>query len=729
MARRLPPALFGALAVSAVLALVALDPTPLQIARLKSFDLYQQLAPREYRDAPVRVVDIDEEALARFGQWPWPRSLLAKLVDRLADAGAAVVALDMVFSEPDRTSPGRVAELWPQTPGFSRLREELARLPDHDDLLAGALSATRSVGGFIATRGEPVDAPEPPPRKTGFAHSGSDPVAVVPRFDGAVRSLPPLEDAVTGYGVLSLVPELDNVVRRVPLLIALDGRVYPALSIEALRLALGAGTLIARSSDASGEFSAGQYGVLDLKIGPLVVPTTRHGELWVRYTGPVPERTLSASFALDATPSELLAAFEGVIVLIGTSAPGLRDLRATPLRPVEPGVEIHAQMIEQMLFGDYLARPDWARGAELLAVLLLGGLIVAAAPCVGAVWGMLLALLAGGTALSGSWLAFAEAKLLLDPVAPLLAVLVAYLVSVSAQYLLSDRERTRIRTAFAQYLAPALVEQLARDPKRLRLGGEVRELTLLFLDLRGFTAMSERLSAEEVTAFLNRFLTPMTDAVMAAGGTVDKYMGDALMAFWNAPLDQPDHAARACHAALEIRRRFQELRGELDAPELGIGIGLNCGPASVGNMGSAQRFDYSAVGDTVNIASRLEGLSKTYGLDVVAGESVRQAAPGFAWLELDRVRVVGRAAPVTVHTLLGSEPTAGTEALSKAQAAALAAYRARDWPAAQARFAEAARLAPGSLQPLFAVYAARLEALEADPPPPDWDGVFAVASK
>jgi adenylate cyclase len=726
MGRRLLAGALGAAAVALLLVLRAGDPAPLEIARLKAFDLYQKLEPRPYREAPVRVVDIDEASLAEYGQWPWPRTILAELVDRLTDAGAAAVVFDMVFSEPDRTSPARIGRLWPDTPDFMRLRRELEALPDHDASLAGALAAAPSVGGFFVTEagsGQADDQAdrqadgqggEPPPRKTGFAHSGSDPSPVLQHFGATVRSLPELERAVAGYGVLSLVPELDNVVRRVPLLVDLNGRVYPSLSVEALRLALGASTLIARSSDASGEVSGGRLGVLDLKVGPLVVPTTRRGELWVRYTEPVPERTRAAAFALQASPDELRQAFEGMIVLIGTSAPGLRDLRATPLRAAEPGVAIHAQMIEQMLFGEHLARPDWAFGGELLA----GGLL-----------GLLVALLAGAAAIAASWYAFAEASLLLDPVAPVLAIVVAYLVSVSAQYLLTERERIQIRTAFGQYLAPALIEQLARDPKRLRLGGEVRELTLLFLDLRGFTSMSERLSAEEVTRFLNRFLTPMTEAVMAAGGTVDKYMGDALMAFWNAPLDQPDHAERACRAALDVRRRFQALRAEIGAPELGIGVGLNTGPASVGNMGSTQRFDYSAIGDTVNTASRLEGLSKAYGLDIVAGETVRQAAPGLAWLELDRVRVVGKARPLTIYTLLAEEADPETAALATAQRDALAAYRAQEWTTARSRFAAAEGLAPEWLKPLYRVYERRIDALEAEPPPAGWDGVFVAASK
>ncbi len=743
MPRRLLVVLLGLCVVAAVAALRAADPGPLQVARLKSFDLYQQLAPRPYRDAAVRVVDIDAAALARFGQWPWPRTLLARLVERLERAGVAVIAFDMVFSEPDRTSPRQMTALWRQWGELEGLEGLVARLPDHDAVFAEALAAAPTVGGVLATRGASgagqaaagqaaagTPAETLPPRKAGFAHGGSDPAPVLQRFDGLVRNLPAVEQAVTGLGLLSLSPDRDNVIRRVPLLVALDGEVYPALAVEALRVAFGASTLISRSVDASGQVGAGQSGLSALKIGPLDVPLTRTGELWVRYAVPAPQRVVSAAWALDSSRAALAERLEGTIVLIGTSAPGLRDLRATPLRAAEPGVLVQAQMIEQMLLGTHLARPDWARGAELLGLAAAGLLVAAAAPLLGALWGALLGLGLLAALAGASWLAFAEARLLLDPVAPALAVVAAYLCVTTAQYLLSERERSRIRGAFGQYLAPALVERLAREPGRLRLGGETRELTLLFVDLRGFTGLSERLSAAEVTRFLNAFLTPMTEAVMAAGGTVDKYMGDALMAFWNAPLDQPDHAARACRAALDMRARFAALRRELDAPDLGIGIGLNSGPANVGNMGSAQRFDYSAIGDTVNLASRLESLSKTYGLDIVAGQSLPAAAPGFAWLELDRVRVVGKQAPVRIYTLLDAAADApGAADLIARQAAALAAYRAGDWDAARSAFAAAATLAPDWLAPLYRLYQARLAALERDPPGPDWDGVFVAREK
>jgi adenylate cyclase len=487
--------------------------------------------------------------------------------------------------------------------------------------------------------------------------------------------------------------------------------------------------MIARSVDASGEVAGGQTGLVDMKVGPFTVPLTRTGEIWVRYTEPVPERTLSAAWVLEAPMGELAQAVQGMIVLVGTSAPGLRDLRATPLRPAEPGVEIHAQIVEQIVAGDYVQRPDWAVGVELLALVAGGAVVVLAAPFVGALWGAIVALAAAAGAVGGSWLVYAEGRLLLDPVAPMLAVVVAFLVASTAQFLFTERERTRVREAFGQYLSPTMVERLARDPESLRLGGEVRELTLLFLDLRGFTTMSERMTAQEVTHFLNDFLTPMTEAVMESGGTVDKYMGDAMMAFWNAPLDQADHSARACRAALDIRQRFAALRERLGQPALGIGIGLNRGPASVGNMGSRQRFDYSAIGDAVNSASRLEGLCKAYGLDLLAGEPVRAAAPDLAWLEIDRVRVVGKTEPMTVHTLLGDAYDTATRALVEAQAEALDAYRAQDWQAARLAFSTASLKAPNWLQPLYTMYGRRIELLQAEPPGPDWDGVFVAESK
>lgn len=469
------------------------------------------------------------------------------------------------------------------------------------------------------------------------------------------------------------------------------------------------------------------------------MPTTRRGELWLWYHGSRPDRRISVARLFEDDWRSLEAAFGGQIVLIGTSAEGLRDLRATPLAAGVPGVEIHAELIEQIIGGQYLVRPGWADGAELMFLLLIGLLLIALlarlGPLRSAAAGAVLAL----STVAASALAFREYGLLFDPLYPLFAALLVYLSVTVVRFFHSESERNRVRGAFSRYLSPALVEQLAERPEVLRLGGEGRKLTLLFADIRGFTALSEQLAPQELTARLNRFLTPMTDALLGEGATIDKYMGDAVMAFWNAPISQSDHTERALRGALSMRRRLGALADEWAEEDraagrepivLRFGLGINTGNCVVGNMGSEQRFDYSAIGDAVNLTARLEGLSKVYGLDILVGEATAAQA-FFALLEIDRVRVVGRHNAVAVFALLGDAALAESPDFLDFRARhdeALAAYRAADWEVAGAAFAALAESADPLLRPYYVVMARRVASYRVQPPP-DWDGTYEAERK
>ncbi|SMF14578.1 adenylate/guanylate cyclase [Tistlia consotensis] len=739
--RRWPVLASGLIALAAMVCLRVLDPAPIQALRLRAFDLYQRTEPRPYRPVPVTVLDIDEAALAAEGQWPWPRSTVALMVERLRALDAAAIAFDILFSEPDRTSPRQLLRDLPDTPEGAALAERLRALPDHDEQLAAAMASAPTVAAVALFHGAEGN-PESPPQKAGFAFAGSDPAGFLPRYRGALRDLPPIERAASGLGSITFDPDFDGVVRRLPLLQVLGTAILPSLSVEALRVAQGASTLIARSADASGALGLAESGGLSaIKVGRFVVPTTAEGALWLWYHGPLEGRRLSAAGLLGDGWADLRPAVEGRILLVGTSAQGLRDQRATPLSGSVAGVEIHAEALEQMLAGTFLTRPDWAEGAEIVALVLLGLLFVLLLPLAGALWCALLGVLAVGAGLAASWLAFSRAHFLLDPVYPALAAFVVYLTVTTLRYALSERERDRVRGAFSRYLAPALVERLAERPQALKLGGESREITVLFADIRGFTTLSERLTPEELTACLNRFLTPMTDALLAEGATIDKYIGDAIMAFWNAPLDQPDHPRRALRGALAMRRRLAELAprwAEEDAAagrepiEIRIGIGLNSGPCVVGNLGSEQRFDYSALGDTVNLTSRLEGMSKVYRVDILVGEDTALQAAGFALVELDRVRVVGRAHPVAVFAALGDESLAADpdfQALKARHEAALAAYRAGAWDEAEAAFGALRDTTDPLLRSVCPVFLERIAAFRGAPPAADWDGVFRAEHK
>ena len=701
------------------------------------FDTYQRQRPRAYRaDLPVRIVDIDEESLKRLGQWPWPRDLMARLVDRLGELGAAAVALDIIFAEPDRFSPANLARVWQDRPELAALRASLAQLPDTDAVLARSLARTPSVTAFALSDAGQAAAPAV---KSGFASAGDDPLLFVRHFQGAVATLPAIEAGAAGNGAANYFPDPDNTIRSTPLVLALGNSLYPSFAAEALRVVQGATTYTIKSSGASLEANFGQpSGIAMIRIGSAVVPTDSRGRLLLHDTGHVEKRFVHAwrVLASDFNASEVA----GMIILVGGTAEALKDLKTTPLAPVVPGVEIHAQVIEQILAQDFLHRPDWLQAAETLAFVLLGIILILAIRYVGALWSLLIALVAGAIAIAVSWYGFIRLDYLIDPLFPCLVILLVYLSSSLLAYLKTEREKRFIRNVFSRYLSPVLVDEVSRHPDRLRLGGEMRELTILFSDIRGFTQIAERLDPQELTTLVNRFLTPLTRVIQKSGGFIDKYMGDCIMAFWNAPLDVPAHGRKALAAALEMRTELERLNADLKAEAalagrtpiaLSAGIGLNSGRACVGNMGSEQRFDYSVIGDAANIASRLEGLSRAYGVDIVAGEDTTQQAPDLAFLELDRIRVKGRDTPLRIFTLIGDARIATSATflqLKEGHATVLAAYRRQDWPAAQGALASCRPLAP-SLAALYDVYERRIADFEISPPPPDWDGVYTATTK
>lgn len=723
--------------LAAAVVLRADEPWLVEQARLSVFDTYQRLKPRAYDPAaPVRIVDIDEESLARLGQWPWPRTLLAGLVDRLGAAGAAAIALDAVFAEPDRTSPRRLLELWPDA-AAEAVRARIAQLPDNDQLFAEALGRVSAVTGFVLTDSARGGVPA---LKAGFAFAGDDPLLFLPAYSGAVVNLPEIEAAASGNGSITGLPDRDGVIRHTPLALRLGERVYPSLGAEALRVAQGASTYIIKSSGASGVYSFGERtGISQIKIGEFPIPTDAFGRVWVHYAGPQAARFVPAWRVMQ--PDFDATEVEGRIVFVGTSAAGLKDLRTTPLNPTAAGVEIYAEMLEQVFAGDFLERPDFALGLELVYLATLGLLLIVLVPRVGARWCALVGAAAIAGAIGGSWHAYTAWHWLLDPVFPSLAVLAVYIVQTGIIFLRTEAERRWVRSAFGRYISPAVVSRLAEHPERLALGGEMREMTVMFSDIRDFTARAEQLDAQGLTRFINRYLTPMTECVLAHQGTVDKYIGDCVMAFWNAPLDDPDHRRHACRTALAMRARLADLNAAWaeEARTAGsgfdplrIGIGLNTGLCCVGNMGSDQRFDYSVLGDDVNLASRLEGLSKLYGVDIIASETALDGVSGLAVLELDLIRVKGRSRPVRIFHLLGDESHATTGAfarLSSTHDAMLRAYRTCDWNGADDALARCRDTAGPTLVPLYLFYARRIAAFRVQAPASDWDGVYEAAEK
>ena len=722
-------------AVALTVAFVALrgwDPAPLQILRLKTFDLYQRLAPRAFVEAPVVIVDLDEESLAAYGQWPWPRALVARLLDRLTALGAAAVGFDIVFAEPDRLSPARLGE---GLVGIdSAVLAALARLPDGDRLFAEALRRGRAVlGQAMLTRSPDRGGAAPPARQAAVAEIGGDPRPALYAFAGTTRNLPALESAAAGLGSFTLRPEIDGLVRRVPLITRVGETLFPALVVEMLRVAVGASAIAVASDKA---------GVKWVKIGRRIrIPTDAQARAWINYAPHDRRRYVSAKAVLDGevAPNRI----KGRLVLVGTSAAGLLDIKATPIDDAMPGVEIHAQLLETILSGAYLKRPGYALGIEATALALVLMVLTWAIGRIGAVWSLLAVAAIVGVLVAGAWALYVGQGVLVDVAYLTIATLSLYGLLTYLHYVREQAARRQVRDAFARYMSPALVEQLAAHPERLKLGGEMREMTVLFCDIRGFTGISEQFKAdpEGLTRLINRFLTPMTDLILDRRGTIDKYMGDCIMAFWNAPLDDPDHARHGCASALAMMEGITALNVDLAAEAeaagrphipIRVGIGLNSGECCVGNMGSEQRFDYSVLGDDVNLASRLEGQSKTYGVDIVIGEATRTRARDFATLELDLIRVKGKDEAVRVFALLGDEALADDPAFTALAARhdeMLAAYRRQDWADARRFVAECRPVAASGLAALYDLYETRIATYEADPPGADWDGVFVATSK
>jgi len=724
---------FGLALLTVVVALRVWNPSPVETLRLRTFDLYQVMHPRAAREQPVLIVDIDEESLANLGQWPWPRTLVSALLARIRNAPAVAVGFDILFPEPDRMSPGAIAQSLVLLDNATR--EALLRLPSNDEVLARTLKETRAVLGQSGHDREVGDFSRPL-KAAALATLGGDPKRFLPQYRGVVRNIEILEDAVPGHGALTLLPDADDVVRRVPGAIVVRDTVMPTLVLDMLRVATGQSTYAIKVD---------QAGIKSYVVGGVELPSDREGRIWIYYGARDPERYVSAEAVLSGeVPQARLA---NKLILIGTSAAGLYDIKATPLNPAMPGVEVHAQLLETILTQSFLVRPNYALGAELVMTAAVGLFVIAIIPVLGAAFTLFLGAGVSAALAALSWYLFVEHRVLIDVAYPLLGSLTVYGLMVFINYFREETQRRQVRGAFSQYLSPELVEQLAGNPDRLVLGGETRNMTVLFCDAHGFTAIAERYKRDpqSLTRLMNHLLTPLTQEIVRRRGTIDKYMGDAIMAFWNAPLDDPNHEANACAAALAMIAALEHFNGELGAAAsaegqvhqpLRIGIGMNTGECVVGNFGSDLRFDYTVLGDPVNVASRLEGQTRVYGASILLGETTARAVQGrFTLIELDRLKVKGKEEPENIYGLLGDTVLAGDSGFQELvswHTEMLTAYRRQAWRPATECLAACRALAARLDLPLggyYGVMAARIRALEAAPPGPDWDGTATAETK
>ncbi len=659
-----------------------------------AFDQFQRLdAPAYDPTAPVRIVAIDEPSLRALGQWPWPRTRLAEIVTRLTALGASAIAFDVIFAEPDRTSLENVIATVSDQQLADDLRERLKDRDSNDARFAKAIAGAPVVLGVAATQEGTAVAVA---TKAGIVVAGDPPDDFLPEFSHLVLPLPVLRDAAAGLGVTNWLPDRDQVVRRVPLLVRSGDATLPSLALDSLRVAQGASSYTLRGSNASGTTAFGrQTGLNAIKVGDIEVATGDDGSIRPRYTHANRQRYISAVDLLAGrVPAD---AVSGRIIFVGTPVVGLGDVRSTPLDTVVPGVEIQAEVLEQLISGQILSRPDWAVGLEAAVTTLFLMLLATTLPRLSPKLAAVLTAGAMVVMVVGSYLAFDRYSLLIDPAAPCLMIGIAYLSGASLLWEEGLQAERRVRRAFGKYVAPAVVARIAQNPALLVLSGETRELTMLFCDVRSFSTISEGLSAREVSQFLNDYLTPMTNVILQHDGTIDKYIGDAIVAFWNAPLDVADHPRRCVEAALAMRVALAKYNAERavhhteDNPvtHVRIGIGLNVGECSVGNMGSLQRFDYSALGDPMNVAARLEALTKTYDIDLLATDAVVERTADFAWLEIEAVRVKGRSATTRLFALFGD----ATFAASETFAAQAALHRDMMAAGTERQFREAARKA------------------------------------
>jgi len=747
--------LVGLALLGVLLAVTRLDPYPVQFLREKSFDIYQQIKPRvppKPEDRLVAIVDIDERSLQEIGQYPWSRNVYAQMLVNLHNLGVASTAFDIVFAEPDRMNPqGVVDSLLGIDPAT---RESILKLKSNDETFGSIISQANVILGQAGYWDQLPNKAGKPFKKSvavrKLSKGAPEPTEFLHEIPTLIRNLPVLEKGTKGVGLFSLNPSLDGIIREVPLVSNHGGDLYPTLAIEAIRVGFQVSTLLAEVN-ATGIKAIGVAPKSRVKPKGLKIATDERGVVRPYFAKHDTSLYVSAADVLAGRVDKSRLA--GKIVFVGTSAVGLFDIRSTPLDPLIPGVEIHAQMIENAIAMDremgavvaadlFLKRPYINKAIEILFVALGGILMIILVPMLGATRALVVFVVLSGSAGAMSWYMFSEQRVLLDATFATLSTFLLYSTLTYMNFTREEAAKKQTRDAFSKYLSPDMVNVVAENPDQLKLGGEKRDMTLLFCDVRGFTTISEQFDAEGLTKLINKLLTPLTNVILDRKGTVDKYMGDCIMAFWNAPLDDPDHAKHGCLSALAMFEEIGPLndRLEIEAKEEGrkhipikVGAGLNSGECVVGNMGSDQRFDYSVLGDTVNLASRLEGQSKTYGVRIVIGEPTQVQVPTLATIELDLIKVKGKTQAVRIFSLLGDESMAqdpNFQAFKAKVDELLMAFRSQDWAGTRALIVEAREMAiPYDIDGLFDLYEQRIQDYEENPPGENWDGVFVATSK
>ncbi|MFL2675830.1 MAG: CHASE2 domain-containing protein [Alphaproteobacteria bacterium] len=760
------------------------DPEFVQVLRLKYFDQLQIKYPRTTEGQTYSViVDIDEKSLREIGQWPWPRTVLADLFNKSKDAGMLVLGLDVLFAEKDRTSPELIAnDVKNRNPEIANL---LKKLPSNESL---AMEAMKKFPVVIGHSGLDVtgDADRDDIKDTSvkvFLGKNQKPKDWLISYPGLLANVTEFESAASGAGTVSVAEEPDGIIRRVPLISNVAGTVRPTLGLDMIRVAFKGNSIATRT----GINGLEEIIIQTKSIGNAAIPTDENGRVWIYYgesDSAKKEKSRYYVSAVDIINGNVgKERLSGKLGILGTSATGLKDIRPTPVEDRMPGVEIHANLIDTVISAilfytsnknansvynsslkkgmseedaikeknkvkikgaPFLKSGSNMKFYESFFTILLGLFITIFALRFGPLVNISLLVVIIGAAFYISIKMFLEDKTLFDPTFAGFSTFIIYFGNTFANYLRDANEKKQIRGAFSQYLSPALVEQLADDPEKLVLGGETKKMTFLFCDVRGFTTISESFKADPqgLTRLINRFLTPLTNEIINENGTIDKYMGDCIMAFWNAPIDVEGHEKMACDATLKMHQAMAELNkireDEAKAEnkkflELKIGIGLNTGGCVVGNMGSDQRFDYSVLGDSVNLASRLEGQSKSYGVKTVIGPETNESVKdSYATLQLDMIAVKGKKEAVTIFTLVGDsnfKDSSEFKNLEKSHIKILDYYFSQKWQECLNEIETAKILCNTLMSEYYEIMSKRINEFKKSPPPNNWDGVYVATSK
>ena len=759
------------------------DPEIIEIMRLKYFDVLQKKNPRATKGNTYSViVDIDEKSLREIGQWPWPRTVLADLFKKSKDSGMLVLGLDVLFAEKDRTSPDLISkDLMSRNPNLAK---ELSRLPSNESIAANEMTKFPIVIGHSgldvtgdANRKDIKDTSV----KVFLGDKGIE--NWLTSYPGLLANVPEFEKYSSGAGTVSVAEEPDGIIRRVPLISDVAGTIRPTLGLDMIRVAFQGNSIAART----GLNGLEEIIIQTKTIGNAAIPTDENGRVWIYYGESDSIKGQNSRYYVSA--ADIIKGrigkdrLQGKLGILGTSATGLKDIRPTPVEDRMPGVEIHANLIDTVISAimyytsnknakavfnkaikdgktedqalieknkvkisgaPFLKAGTNMKFYEAIFTIFLGFLITISALKFGPIVNISFLVLTIGSGFYYSNYLFLNEKILFDPTFAGFSTFIIYFGNTFANYLRDANEKKQIRGAFSQYLSPALVEQLANDPDKLVLGGETKKMTFLFCDVRGFTTISESFKSDPqgLTKLINRFLTPLTNEIINVNGTIDKYMGDCIMAFWNAPIDVEGHEKLACDATLRMHKAMAELNAirkeEAKAQnknflELKIGIGLNTGGCVVGNMGSDQRFDYSVLGDSVNLAARLEGQSKSYGVKTVIGPETHESVKDtYATLQLDLIAVKGKKEAVTIFTLAGDEvfkKSSEFKNLESKHKKILEYYFSQKWKNCFNEMKLAKMLCNNLMSEYYEILTERINEYEKNPPPENWDGVYVATSK